>query len=370
MKLAFCLYRYFPYGGLQRDFWRIARASLARGHQVTCYVAAWEGEALPGLKVEQLPVQGSSNHGRMASFAAALGAALARQPADIVLGFNRLPGLDVYFASDSCFAAHLAEKPLLLRWLPRYRTYLRLEQQVAEHAYFLFLNEHQQHQYQQHYALSAKRFTVLPPGIEPVHRQPDNAHQLRATMRNTLSLSDGDKLLLFVGSGFRVKGLDRALDALASLPDQQLARTRLMIVGNDDPKPFLASLSPAVRQRIAAHVRSVGPRDDVPALMQAADLLLHPAYRESAGMVLLEATVAGLPVLTTDTCGYARYVLEAQSGEVIRSPFSQEVLNVTLAKMLDSLPGPWGEAGARYGREHDLYSLPERVVDLLEARFS
>lgn len=370
MKLAFCLYRYFPYGGLQRDFWRIARAALARGHEVTCYVAAWEGEALPGLTIERLPVHGRSNHGRMASFASALGAALARQPADVVLGFNRLPGLDVYFASDSCFAAHLSEKPCLLRWLPRYRTYLRLEQQVAERAYFLFLNEHQQHQYQQHYMLPSERFTVLPPGIEPVHRQPENANELRAEMRNTLALGNDDHLLLFVGSGFRVKGLDRALNALASLPDEKLARTQLMIVGKDDPKPFLSSLSPAARQRIAHHVHSVGPRDDVPALMQAADLLLHPAYRESAGMVLLEATVAGLPVLTTDTCGYARYILEAQSGEVIASPFSQEMLNVTLARMLDSLPGPWGEAGARYGREHDLYALPERVVDLLEERSS
>jgi len=160
MKFAFCLYHYFPYGGLQRDCLRIARAALARGHQVTCYVTDWDGDTLPGLIVRQLPVQGSSNHARMARFAHALTKALAREPADVVLGFNRLPGLDVYFAADSCFAEHLAGKPAPVRWLPRYRTFLALEQQVAREAYFLFLNEHQRQQYQRHYALTAEVFTV------------------------------------------------------------------------------------------------------------------------------------------------------------------------------------------------------------------
>src|SRR5690606_28538128 len=139
-----------------------------------------------------------------------------------------------------------------------------------------------------------------------------------------------------------------------------------LIVGNDDPAPYLAALPENIRRRVATRVRAEGARDDVPALLQAADLLLHPAYRESAGMVLLEATVAGLPVLTTDTCGYARYVLEAGAGEVIPSPFEQRALNGTLAHMLAAVPGPWSEAGARYGRENDLYRLAEQVLDLLE----
>ena len=32
--LAFCLYRYFPYGGLQRDMLRIALACRQRGHKI------------------------------------------------------------------------------------------------------------------------------------------------------------------------------------------------------------------------------------------------------------------------------------------------------------------------------------------------
>lgn len=55
--------------------------------------------------------------------------------------------------------------------------------------------------------------------------------------------------------------------------------------------------------------------------MAAADLLLHPAYREAAGIVLLEAITAGLPVLTTAVCGYAHYIVDANCGEAITEPF-------------------------------------------------
>ncbi|XNM52069.1 glycosyltransferase [Escherichia coli] len=59
-------------------------------------------------------------------------------------------------------------------------------------------------------------------------------------------------------------------------------------------------------------------------LMAAADLLLHPAYQEAAGIVLLEAITAGLPVLTTAVCGYAHYIVDANCGEAIAEPFRQE----------------------------------------------
>src|SRR5690606_13522120 len=199
-------------------------------------------------------------------------------------------------------------------------------------------------------------------------RRPDNPDRIRTVTRAALGLRDDERCVLFLGSGFRVKGLDRALAALASLPDETLAHTLLLIVGNDDPAPYLTALPAVDRERLRGRVRAEGARDDVPALLQAADLLLHPAYRESAGMVLLEATVAGLPVLTTDTCGYARYVLEAGAGEVIASPFEQSALNETLARMLATVPGAWSASGARYGREQDVYRLPEAVVDLLEER--
>ncbi len=360
MRLALALYHYFPWGGLQRDFARVAREAVCRGHEVVALVSHWDGDPIDGVTTHILPISGRSNHGRMAAFARSLMRHTGQSHYDAVLGFNRLPGLDVYFAADSCFAAHVAGKPALVRKLPRYATYLKLEHAITQPSgpHILFLNDDQRDQYRQYYDLPDARFSMLPPGIEKDRRRPDNHAQLRSATRAALGVTDDETLLMFLGSGFKVKGLDRALLAFSTLPESN----RLMIVGNDDADPYLKSLPAAVRER----VQVLGPRDDVPALMQAADMLLHPAYRESAGMVLLEATVAGLPVLTTDTCGYARYVREAGSGEVIASPFQQETLDVTLQRMVSELPGVWQRNGLDYAQSPALYQLAQNVVNTVE----
>ncbi len=162
MKLAMALYHYFPYGGLQRDFARIAREAVSRGHEVVALVSDWQGETIDGVTVQRIHVSGGSNHGRMRSFARGVLAARATGGFDRVVGFNRLPGLDVYFAADSCFAEHLSSKPIPVRWLPRYASYLKLEQAVtaANGPLILFLNDDQRDQYLRHYPLAANRYAL------------------------------------------------------------------------------------------------------------------------------------------------------------------------------------------------------------------
>ena len=46
MQLAFVLYKYFPFGGLQRDFMRIALECQQRGHQIRVYTMIWENSAV------------------------------------------------------------------------------------------------------------------------------------------------------------------------------------------------------------------------------------------------------------------------------------------------------------------------------------
>ena len=56
MLVAFCLFKYFPYGGLQRDFMRIAQEVENRGHQVRIYVADWQGEKPDTFDIVHVPI--------------------------------------------------------------------------------------------------------------------------------------------------------------------------------------------------------------------------------------------------------------------------------------------------------------------------
>ena len=103
MKLAFCLFRYFPFGGMQRDFLRIANSCLARGHSVEVYTWDWEGAMPDELKVFIIPIRGLTNRKRRESFSKKVGGYLAERHYDVVVGFNKMPYLDVYFAADTCY---------------------------------------------------------------------------------------------------------------------------------------------------------------------------------------------------------------------------------------------------------------------------
>jgi len=171
--------------------------------------------------------------------------------------------------------------------------------------------------------------------------------------------------MLMVGSGFKTKGLDRALLAMKSLPEHLLSRTSFVVIGQDNPSYFYRY---ARSLGIARRMSILEGRDDIPDFLLGADLLLHPAYHENTGTVLLEAAVAGLPVLTTDVCGYAHYIEEAGAGIVLQSPFSQPKLNDSLAAMLDSdvKRQQWQENGLRFAATADIYSMPEKAAVLIE----
>ena len=105
-----------------------------------------------------------------------------------------------------------------------------------------------------------------------------------------------------------------------------------------------------------------------PHLLQAADVLIHPAYRENTGTVLLEAAISGLPVLCSQICGYSRYIDKHQLGVVLAEPFSQAACNEALQAMLISEQRSiWKDNGLCFANDADIYDMPERAVDVIEA---
>jgi len=278
-----------------------------------------------------------------------------------------MPGLDVYYCADPCFE-HKSRH--LRRWWyrlsSRYRHFSGYEQAIfnpGQSAEILMISSVQQGLFQRYYGTEVSRMTMLPPGISRSRCVPENVAEVRSEFRCEFGLGADDLLLLQIGSGFRTKGLDRSLRGLASLPDSLKSRTRLFVIGQDDPAEF-KSLADSLG--VTKQVTFFSGRDDVPRFLQGADILIHPAYAENTGTVLLEAVVAGLPVLVTDVCGYAHYVEEADVGKVVSSPFSQNVLNAQLVEMLLADKQKWRANGPIFAQKADIYDMPVRAADVID----
>ncbi|MEH6544050.1 MAG: glycosyltransferase family 4 protein [Porticoccaceae bacterium] len=370
MKIAFCLYKYFPYGGLQRDFLRIATECQARGHSIQVFVLSWQGEKPEGFDIRLIATKGFSSPARYRHFYREVSAELVNNPADVVVGFNKMPGLDIYYAADPCYAykaRHLRSKAY--RLTSRYRHFSSYEAAVFgaradENATeILMISEQQQPLFQQYYGTPEQRFHLLPPGIDKSRCAPLNRESVRREFRQEFALHENQQLLLLIGSGFKTKGLDRILLAMQSLPEAVLANTRLFVIGQDDPVQFQRE---AKKLGIAEQVQFFSGRDDVPRFLQGADLLVHPAYSENTGTVLLEALVAGLPVLATANCGYAHFIEESGGGRVIDSPYQQSKFDRALQELITADTSAQSECALDWAKTADIYSLPERATDLIE----
>ena len=367
LRLVFSLYKYFPHGGMQRAFIRIAGHCLDAGARVRVYALEWKGEVPQGIDLRLIRASAVFNHTRYERFQTAQRRLLRANPPDCVVGFNKMPGLDVYYAADTCYLEKaLTARTLLYRQTPRFRHFAHSERAVfsPEACVQILMSSPTQHAiYRRHYGTPEARFHALPPGIARDRMAGPDAQARRARGREALGIGPEELLVLLIGSGFITKGLDRALDALGSLPELLRARTQLVAIGTDEPRRFREH---AQRLGLGGRFRVLSGRDDIPDLLQAGDLLIHPAYFENTGNVLLEALVAGLPVLTTEVCGFAHYIVDAGAGKVIPSPYRQPDLNEGLREMLTSdARSSWRQNGIEFGRSADLYSLPQRAAEII-----
>ena len=366
MHVAFTIFKFFPHGGSARDLAKIAARCRERGHQVRIYALEWEGPDMPGTQRVVMPARGIRSHVRQRRFADRVADHVAAHPVDLLVGMNKMPGLDVYYAADSCFEDKARiQRPWIYRLTNRYRHYAEFERTVFapdSPTRILTIAPGQQAAFTTVYGTPSYRFHSLPPGIER-DRGAATVEAGRA-IRREFGVGDTEILLLFVGSGFVKKGLDRVLRGVAALASPVRDRVRLFVVGDDKAERFQRL---ARRLRIAARVRFVGGRDDVAAWLQAADALALPAYDEAAGMVILEAASAGVPVVATANCGYAAFIREAKAGIVTPVPFNQARFNADLERLLTV---DERELMSRRGRElaanESLHAMPSRAVEVLE----
>lgn len=365
MKLAFCLLSYFPQGGLQQEFMNIAQACSERGHDIDVYTMEWLGPRPSNFNIYIIPKRGWTNHSQSYHFAQQVNAKINSAHYDKVIGFNKMPGLDIYFAADDCLQANPKyQQSWLRRLLPRYRVYKRLEQAVFTdntHNIILVPSERTKQQYLSYYPHAQSRMHVLPPGISRHFIPTDNYDNIRHQTREQLGIADNEWLLITIASYFHTKGVDRAIRSLQSLPGYIKNHCHMIVVGGDDPQPYQGLTQDN------QNIRFLGGCDDTISLLWAADLMIHLARADSGGKVILEALAAGVPVLATDCCGYAQHISQAQAGAVLKTPFDQHQADQLLQQSLSkSTIKHWHQQALNYSQTNDLYSLVERTLALIE----
>lgn len=159
--------------------------------------------------------------------------------------------------------------------------------------------------------MKAKEVVYVPGvGVDTSSFNPsDDAAFIRKTKREELGLDENTLMMLSVGELNKNKNHEVILRAIASLPNRN---THYFIAGRGELKEYLEQL--AKELGISEQVHLLGFRNDVRDLYKAADVYVHPSFREGLSVAVMEAMASGLPVVCSRIRGNTDLIDQNKGG--------------------------------------------------------
>jgi glycosyltransferase involved in cell wall biosynthesis len=207
-----------------------------------------------------------------------------------------------------------------------------------------------------------RRAVAVGNGRDPSLFVPDPAARVR--LRQELGTAPERVVVVIVSRLVRPKGHEELLQAMRSVDAE------LWVVGERLASDHAGDLEAAfAASGLGDRLRRLGYREDIPAILAAADIFVLPSWFEALPMAVIEAMFCGLPIVASDITGPREQVVQGETGLLVPArqiaPLA-EALRLLAADA--ALRARMGAAGrARAVALYDERRVVERVLDLLGA---
>jgi glycosyltransferase involved in cell wall biosynthesis len=212
--------------------------------------------------------------------------------------------------------------------------------------------------------IAADRTTVVYTGVDLTRFHP---RKRSPTLRRQLGIPNDASVVLTIGQVGLRKGWDVLADAVSLIADASPSLHVVLVGERFGSKAETVEYEHRVRETLLAampgRAHFPGSRDDVPELMEMADLLVHPARQEPFGRVLLEAAASGLAIVATDVGGTREMLEDGVSARLV-PPGDAVALANTISALLRDPPERRRLAVAARERVEQRFSA-EVAADLL-----
>jgi glycosyltransferase involved in cell wall biosynthesis len=175
----------------------------------------------------------------------------------------------------------------------------------------------------------ADRFAVVPSGID---RERFGRARVQGKHQPDWFGCPPDSLVVgSVGWLTDIKGHEYLIEAVAKVK-QDFPALHLVIIGSGDRHDTLLQQAELAGLREAVHL--LGHRDDIEACLAGMDLFVLPSLNEGMGRALIEAMVAGLPVIASRVGGIPSVISHERTGLLV-PPGDAGALADALRRLLD-----------------------------------
>lgn len=175
-----------------------------------------------------------------------------------------------------------------------------------------------------HYPFVQSKISVIHNGISPVHNIERNLARTEMLRDAGVEFVPSRKIIGTIAELHKIKGLNYAIEAIDELVNQQ----SLGITASAEPRDFLYIIIGAGEERAALQamieeknlqnsVLLLGHIQDAARYLKAFDIFLLPSLSEGLAYVLLEAGLAGLPVIATQTGGIPEIIRNSNTGILV-----------------------------------------------------
>ncbi len=331
MKVAFLSSRLGFTGGLEKYTSFLAEAFVQAGCEVTLLTT--EEGSLDGIEVIQISKRHKFSLKHHTLFDKSCNSWLQAHTQDVVFGMERNSFQTHYRAGSGVHAAYLQRramhepftKRISFAFNPLHKKILSLEKSAFENPSLqkLFTNSHMvKEEILQHYKTPEEKIEVVHNGVQWHTFEKPFAASLQKAQKNSFEL-------LFIGNGYRRKGLDYLLKGLSLLPHRDF---HLSVVGKEKNIPFYQNLS--YKLRLEKEIFFYGPQSDVITFYQQADALAIPSIYDPFANVTLEALAMGLFVISSMHNG-GHEILTSENGTTIESLKDPSSVATAIANAMD-----------------------------------
>jgi glycosyltransferase involved in cell wall biosynthesis len=150
-----------------------------------------------------------------------------------------------------------------------------------------------------------------------------------AAVREELGLEPEAWVVAMVSVLREGKGHDLAVAAVEELR-RELPDVRLLVVGDGPARDHIAQLT----ARLGEAAILAGHRDDVMAVLDAADVLLHPSRADVFPTVLLQALASGVPIVASRVGGIPEIAEDGHTGLLVPPPLTASAFAQRLRRLL------------------------------------